>query len=63
MDSEKEYTLVIDLFDDIDVLFEEGEKIDKRKKKVYQEWKDRINRLIDMCNEKVGFKCYLKIKK
>lgn len=62
MDSEKEYTHALDLFDDIDALFEEGEKIDKRKKKVYQDWKDRINKLIIMCNKMCNFKVYNKIK-
>lgn len=54
--------LVVEMQEEIEKLFEEGDKIDKRKKKLYQEWKDNINALITKHNDKVGFKCYSKIK-
>jgi hypothetical protein len=59
MEAEK---LVVEMQEEIEKLFEEGDKIDKRKKKLYQEWKDNINALIIKHNDKVGFKCYSKIK-
>jgi hypothetical protein len=36
----KQYINLVDLHDEIERLFEEGAKIDKRKKKVYQLWKE-----------------------
>jgi hypothetical protein len=43
-------------------LFEEGEKLDKRKKKQVSEWKEKINFLIDLYNTKSKFKTYNKVK-
>lgn len=60
--SEKEYTSVIEMQEDIEALIEEGEKMDKRKRKLYEEWKEKINALITKHNDRVGFKCYSKIK-
>ena len=62
MSSEKEYTSVIEMQEDIEALFEEGEKMDKRKRKLYEEWKEKINALITKHNDRVGFKCYSKVK-
>ena len=53
---------IMDLQDEIEKMFDEGEKIDKRKKKVYQDWKDRINALIVLYNRKRDLKVYNKIK-
>ena len=58
----KQYINLVDLHDEIEKLFEEGAKIDKRKKKVYQEWKEKINFLIDMYNARATFKTYHKVK-
>jgi hypothetical protein len=58
----KQYLNLVDLHDEIEKLFEEGNKIDKRKKKVYQEWKEKINFLIDMYNTRSSFKTYNKVK-
>jgi len=58
----KQYINQVDLHDEIEKLFVEGEKIDKRKKKVYQAWKDKINFLIDMYNSRASFKTYNKVK-
>jgi hypothetical protein len=57
----KQYIHLIDLQDEIEKLFEEGQKIDKRKKKVYQDWKDKINFLINMYNAKSKYKAYNKV--
>lgn len=57
----KEYINLLDLQDEIEKLFDEGAKIDKRKKRVYQEWKDKINFLIHMYNTKSKFKAYQKV--
>ena len=57
----KEYINLLDLQDEIEKLFEEGAKIDKRKKRVYQEWKDKINFLIHMYNTKSKYKAYKKV--
>ena len=53
---------IMDLQDEIEKMFDEGEKIDKRKKKVYQDWKDRINALIVLYNRNRDLKVYNKIK-
>jgi hypothetical protein len=58
----KQYINLIDLHDEIEKLFVEGEKIDKRKKKAVKEWKDKINFLIDMYNTRSAFKTYNKVK-
>ena len=58
----KQYLSVVDLHDEIEKLFEEGEKMDKRKKKLYKEWKDKINFLIDMYNTRSKFKTYNRVK-
>jgi hypothetical protein len=58
----KQYVNLIDLHDEIEKLFEDGEKLDKRKKKAYQEWKEKINFLIEMYNSRSKFKTYNKIK-
>ena len=58
----KQYVNLVDLFEEIEKLFEEGKKIDKRKKKVYNEWKEKINFLIDMYNARSSFKTYNKVK-
>ncbi len=58
----KQYFSLPELHEEIEVLFEEGEKIDKRKKKQVAEWKEKINFLIDMYNTKSKFKTYNKVK-
>lgn len=58
----KQYVNLVDLNDEIEKLFEEGEKIDKRKKKELKEWKEKINFLIDMYNARSKFKTYNKVK-
>jgi len=58
---QKQYVSLIDLHEEIEKLFEEGEKIDKRKKKVYNDWKEKINFLIDMYNSRSKFKTYNKV--
>lgn len=58
----KQYINLVELHDEIEKLFDEGSKIDKRKKKVYQEWKEKINFLIDMYNARSSFKTYNKVK-
>lgn len=58
----KQYLNLVDLYEEIEKLFEEGEKLDKRKKKEYKEWKDKINFLIDMYNAKSTYKTYNKVK-
>lgn len=58
----KQYVNLVDLYDEIEKLFEEGKKIDKRKKKEYKEWKEKINFLIDMYNTRSSFKTYNKVK-
>jgi len=58
----KQYLSLPELHDEIEKQFEEGEKIDKRKKKVYKDWKDNINFLIDMYNAKCKFKTYKNVK-
>ena len=58
----KQYVNLVDLYEEIEKLFEEGNKIDKRKKKMYNEWKEKINFLIDMYNARSSFKTYNKVK-
>lgn len=58
----KQYISLVDLHEEIEKLFEEGKKIDKRKKKLYAEWKEKINFLIDMYNKKSLYKSYNKVK-
>ena len=58
----KQYVNLVDLYEEIEKLFEEGKKIDKRKKKAYQDWKEKINFLIDMYNARSSFKTYNKVK-
>lgn len=59
---QKQYLNLVELHDEIEKLFEEGDKIDKRKKKMYNEWKEKINFLIDMYNTRSKFKTYNKVK-
>lgn len=58
----KQYLNLVDLHDEIEKLFEEGDKMDKRKKKLYNEWKEKINFLIDMYNTRSKFKTYNRVK-
>jgi hypothetical protein len=58
----KQYINLVDLYDEIEKLFEEGKQIDKRKKKAYKEWKEKINFLIEMYNSRSKFKTYNKVK-
>lgn len=58
---QKQYLNLVELHEEIEKLFEEGDKIDKRKKKVYNEWKEKINFLIDMYNTRSKFKTYNKV--
>lgn len=58
----KQYLNLVDLHDEIEKLFEEGKKIDKRKKKLYKDWKEKINFLIDMYNTRSKFKTYNRVK-
>ena len=58
---QKQYVNLVDLLEEIEKLFEEGEKIDKRKKKVHNDWKEKINFLIDMYNSRSKFKTYNKV--
>lgn len=57
----KQYLSLPELHDEIEALFEEGEKLDKRKKKQLNDWKEKINFLIDMYNAKSKFKTYNKV--
>lgn len=58
----KQYVNLVDLHDEIEKLFVEGESMDKRKKKAYAEWKEKINFLIDVYNTRASFKTYNKVK-
>lgn len=58
----KQYINLADLCEEIEKLFDEEKKIDKRKKKVYADWKNKINFLIDMYNTRSKFKTYNKVK-
>lgn len=55
----KQYLNAGDLQKEIDALEDEESKIDKRTKE-YQQWKNRINFLMDMYNVKIGTKVYAK---
>ena len=57
----KQYINLVDLHYEIEKLFEEGKKLDKRKKKVYADWKEKINFLITMYNARATFKTYNKV--
>ena len=57
----KQYINQVDLHDEIEKLFIEGEKLDKRKKKAYADWKEKVNFLIDMYNSRASFKTYNKV--
>jgi hypothetical protein len=57
----KQYLSLPELHEEIEALFEEGEKLDKRKKKQVSEWKEKINFLIDLYNTKSKFKTYNKV--
>ena len=59
---QKQYLNLTELHDEIEKLFEEGDKMDKRKKKMHNEWKEKVNFLIDMYNTRSKFKTYNKIK-
>ena len=56
----KQYVNLVDIQDEIEKL--EESVPDKRKKKEYKEWKDKINFLIDMYNTKSKYKSYARIK-
>ena len=58
----KQYINLVDLHDEIEKLFEEGKNLDKRKKKIYASWKEKINFLIDMYNARATFKTYNTVK-
>lgn len=58
----KQYVNLVDLHEEIEKLFDEGKKLDKRKKKDYNAWKEKINFLIDMYNARSSFKTYNKVK-
>jgi hypothetical protein len=58
---QKQYINLVDLHEEIEKLFEEGEKIDKRKKKAHNDWREKINFLIDMYNSRSKFKTYNKV--
>lgn len=57
----KQYINLVDLHEEIEKLFEEGKQIDKRKKKLYKDWKEKINFLIEMYNTRSKFKTYNKV--
>lgn len=57
----KQYVSLVDLHEEIEKLFEEGESLDKRKKKQVSDWKEKINFLIDMYNSRSKFKTYNKV--
>ena len=58
----KQYINLVDIQDEISKLEDEGDKIDGRKKKLYNEWKKKINFFIDMYNTKSIYKTYNKVK-
>lgn len=58
---QKQYVSLVDLHEEIEKLFEEGESLDKRKKKQVIEWKEKINFLIDLYNFRSKFKTYNKV--
>ena len=57
----KQYINLVDLHEEIEKLFEEGKQIDNRKKKLYKDWKEKINFLIEMYNTRSKFKTYNKV--
>jgi hypothetical protein len=57
----KQYLNLVELHEEIEKLFEEGEKLNKRRKE-YKEWKEKINFLIDMYNTRAKFKTYNRVK-
>ena len=59
---QKQYINLVDIQDEISKLEDEGDKIDGRKKKLYNEWKKKINFFIDMYNTKSIYKTYNKVK-
>lgn len=58
----KQYVNLVDLYDEIEKLFEEEKTMDKRKKKEYKAWKEKINFLIELYNSRSSFKTYNKVK-
>ena len=58
----KQYVNLVDLYDEIEKLFEDEKTLDKRKKKEYKAWKEKINFLIELYNARSSFKTYNKIK-
>ena len=58
----KQYVNLVDLYDEIEKLFEEEKTMDKRKKKEYNAWKEKINFLIELYNSRSSFKTYNKVK-
>jgi len=58
----KQYINLVELHEEIEKLFDEGKTIDKRKKKIYQDWKEKINFLIVMYNTRATFKTFNKVK-
>jgi hypothetical protein len=58
---QKQYVSLVDLHEEIEKLFEQEKSLDKRKKKVYNDWKEKINFLIDMYNSRSKFKTYNKV--
>jgi len=58
----KQYINLVELHEEIEKLFEEGDKIDRRKKKEYKALKEKINFLIDLYNARSSFKIYNKVK-
>jgi hypothetical protein len=58
----KQYVSLVELHEEIEKLFEEEKQIDKRKKKLYNDWKEKINFLIDMYNARSKFKTYNHVK-
>lgn len=58
----KQYVNLVDLYDEIEKLFEDEKTLDKRKKKEYNAWKEKINFLIELYNARSSFKTYNKVK-
>lgn len=61
-EEKKQYTNLVDIQDDLEILWDKGEKMDKRKKRAYEEWKSQWNSLSSLYNKMAGWKCYIKIK-
>ena len=51
---------VTELVEEIEKLFDDGEKIDGRKRKEREEWRNQINPLIERVNKLKGMKVYAK---